>query len=152
MKNTLFIAGAAGFIGYETSKEAVKAGWQVTALVHAVKSAETLRQIGARPVVGDVHQPLAWIAEAQDATAFIDLVQPQLPQHLGQKEIEAMSAERADMTRRLLDALGGLPAEKRPLFIAVSGADDLQPDAHNVIRHDSTIACTTTRLRPHWHP
>ena len=139
MKRTLFITGAAGFIGHETAKEAVKAGWQVTALVHAGKSAASLREIGARPVVGDVHQPLTWMAEAQDATAFIDLVQPQLPKHLGQKEIEAMSAERVDMTRRILDALLGLPAEKRPLFIAVSGADDLQPDAHNVIRHDSAL-------------
>ena len=139
MKKTLFITGAAGFIGHETAKEAVKAGWQVTALVHAGKSAESLRQIGARPIVGDVHQPLTWMAEAQDATAFIDLVQPQLPQHLGQQEMEAMSAERVDMTRRVLDALRGLPAEKRPLFIAVSGADDLQPDAHNVISHDSAL-------------
>ena len=139
MKRTLFITGAAGFIGHETAKEAVKAGWQVTALVHSVKSAETLRQIGARPVVGDVHQPLAWIAEAQEATAFIDLVQPQLPPHLGQKEIEALSAERLDMTRRLLDALRGLPAQKRPLLIAVSSADDLQPDAQNVISHHSAL-------------
>jgi nucleoside-diphosphate-sugar epimerase len=139
MKRTLFINGAAGFIGHETAKEAVKAGWQVTALVHSLKSAETLRQIGARPVVGDVHQPLTWIAEAQDAIAFIDLVQPKLPKHLGQKEIEAVSAERAEMTRSMLDALRGLPAEKRPLFIAVSSADDLQPDAHNVISHDSAL-------------
>jgi len=139
MKNTLFMTGAAGFIGHETAKEAVKAGWQVTALVHSGKSAETLRQIGARPVVGDVHQPLAWIAEAQDATAFIDLVQPKLPKHLGQQEIEAISAERADMTRSMLDALRGLPAKKRPLFIAVSSADDLQPAAHNVISHDSAL-------------
>jgi nucleoside-diphosphate-sugar epimerase len=139
MKKTLFITGAAGFIGHETAKEAVKAGWQVTALVHSVKSAEALRGIGARPVAGDVHQPLTWMAEAQDATAFIDLVQPELPQHLGHKEIEALSAERADRTRRLLDALRSLPAEQRPLFIAVSRADDLQPDAHNIIRHDSAL-------------
>ena len=139
MKKTLFMTGAAGFIGHETAKEAVKAGWQVTALVHSVKSAIALREIGARPVVGDVHQPLTWMAEAQDATAFIDLVQPKLPKRLGHQEIEAMSAERADMTRRLLEALRGLPAEKRPLFIAVSTADDLQPDAHHVISHDSAL-------------
>ncbi len=139
MKSTLFMTGAAGFIGHETAKEAVKAGWQVTALVHSGRSAESLREIGARPIVGDVHQPLAWIAEAQDATAFIDLVRPKLPKHLGQKEIEAMSAERQAMTRSLLDALRGLPADKWPLFIAVSGADDLQPDAHNVISHDSAL-------------
>ena len=43
------------------------------------------------------------------------------------------------MTRHLLNALAGLPAQKRPLFIAVSSADDLQPDAQNVIRHDSAL-------------
>ena len=32
-----------------------------------------------------------------------------------------------------------LPADQRPLFIAVSGADDLQPDAQNVISHDSAL-------------
>ena len=50
-----------------------------------------------------------------------------------------MSAERLEMTRSMLDALRGLPAHQQPLFIAVSGADDLQPDAHNVIRHDSAL-------------
>jgi nucleoside-diphosphate-sugar epimerase len=139
MKSTLFITGAAGFIGCETCKEAVKAGWQVTALAHSEMSAETLREIGAQPVVGDVHQPQVWIAEARDATAFIDLVQPKLPKHLSQKAIEAMSLERQDMTRSMLEALWGLPADKRPLFIAVSGADDLQPDSQNVISHDSAL-------------
>ena len=52
MKSTLFITGAAGFIGHETCKEAVKAGWQVTALVHSDKSAESLREIGAPSASG----------------------------------------------------------------------------------------------------
>lgn len=139
MKRSLFITGAAGFIGQETCREAVKAGWQVTALVHSEISAETLREVGAQPVIGDVHRPQAWIAGVQDAIALIDLVQPKLPEHLIQKAIEAMSVERQDMTRSMLDALQGLPADQRPLFIAVSGADDLQPDAQNVISHDSAL-------------
>jgi 2-alkyl-3-oxoalkanoate reductase len=139
MKKTLFITGAAGFIGHETCREAVKSGWQVKALAHAEKSAEMLREIGAQPVVGDVYQAQAWIAEAQDATAFIDLVQPKLPKHLNQKAIEALSTERQNMTRSMLNALRDVPADQRPLFIAVSGADDLQPDAQNVISHDSAL-------------
>ena len=92
MKSTLFITGAACFIGHETCRESVKAGWQVKALTHSEKSAEMLRKIGAQPVVGDVHQAQVWIAEAQDSTAFIDLVQPKLPKHLNRKAIEAISA------------------------------------------------------------
>jgi nucleoside-diphosphate-sugar epimerase len=139
MKKTLFLTGATGFIGHETAQEAVKAGWQVTALVHSLQSAATLRQIGARPIVGDIHHPLAWVVEAQDATAFMDLEQPPLPKHLGQQEIEAMAAAHLERTRRLLAALRSLPAEKRPLYLAVSTADDLQPDARSVIRHDSAL-------------
>ena len=142
MNNTLFITGAAGFIGHETVVEALKGGWQVKALVHAQRSAETLRESGAQPVVDDVHQPQAWIAEARGATAFIDLVQPKFPKRVSRKALKEISEERQAMTRSMLAALRSLPAEERPLFIAVLGADNLQPNARNVISHDSV-------LRPH---
>jgi nucleoside-diphosphate-sugar epimerase len=90
-------------------------------------------------VVGDVHQPQTWIAEARGATAFIDLVQPKFPKRLSRKAIKEISAQRQAMTRSMLDALKSLPADQRPLFISVSGADDLQPDAQNVISHDSVL-------------
>jgi nucleoside-diphosphate-sugar epimerase len=117
----------------------VKAGWQVKGLVHAEKHAETLHKIGAVPVVGDVHQPQTWIAEARGATAFFDLVQPKFPLRLSRKAIKAISAERQAMTRSMLNALKSLPVDQRPLFISVSGADDLQPDAQNVISNDSAL-------------
>jgi len=143
MNQILFITGATGFIGHETVIEGVKAGWQVKGLVHAEKHAEALRKIGATPVVGDVHEPQAWIAEARGATAFIDLVQPKFPKRLSRKAIKAISTQRQAMTRAMLDALRSLPADQRPLFISVSGADDLQPDAQYGISHDSVLRSQT---------
>jgi 2-alkyl-3-oxoalkanoate reductase len=139
MNKTLFITGATGFIGKETVVEAVKAGWQVKGLVHSERNADTLHNTGASPVVGDVHQPQAWIAETRGATAFIDLVQPKFPKRLSRRAIEVLSAERQAMTHSMLSALRSLPADQRPLFISVSGADDLQPDAHKVISHGSAL-------------
>jgi 2-alkyl-3-oxoalkanoate reductase len=139
MNHILFITGATGFIGREAVVEALKAGWQVKALVHAERRADTLHEIGAQPVVGDVHHPQAWIAEARGATAFIDLVQPKFPKRLSRKAIKEISAQRQAMTRSMLEALRSLPTEQRPLFFAVSGADDLQPDDQNVISHHSVL-------------
>lgn len=139
MNKTLFITGATGFIGYETVVDALKAGWQVKALVHSERNADALRKSSAQPVVGDVHEPQAWIAEVRGATAFIDLVQPKFPKRLSRKAIKEISAQRQAMTRAMLDALRSLPAEERPIFFSVSGADDLQPDGQNVISHDSIL-------------
>lgn len=139
MNRTLFITGAAGFIGHETVLEGLKAGWQVKGLVHSERNADALREIGAQPVVGDVHQPQAWIAEARGATAFIDLVQPKFPKRLSRKAITEISTQRQAMTRSMLEALRSLPADQRPLFIPVSGADDLQPNAQNVISQGSVL-------------
>jgi nucleoside-diphosphate-sugar epimerase len=139
MNKTLFITGATGFIGHETVVEGVKAGWQVKGLIHSDRNAEALRKLGAQAVVGDVHQPQSWIAEARGATALIDLVQPKFPRSLSRKAIKALSSERQGMTRSMLEALRSLPSDQRPLFISASGADDLQPDAQNTISHDSVL-------------
>src|SRR5947209_6418144 len=127
MNKILFITGAAGFIGHETVVEALKAGWQVKGLVHSERNADALRKLGAQPVVGDVHQPQTWIAEARGATAFIDLVQPKFPKRLSRKAIKEISAQRQAMTRSMLDALRSLPADQRPLFISVTGFDFTYP-------------------------
>lgn len=143
MKKTLFLTGAAGFIGNATVLVALQQGWQVKALVHSAESATKLQKIGAKPLVGDVRQPDTWIVEAQNADVFIDLVQPKLPARLNMKAIQAISAERQAMTRGILQALQTLPAESRPLFFSVSGADDLQP-SQGVISDKSPVR---TQLR-----
>lgn len=139
MNRILFVTGGAGFIGHETVVQAVKAGWQVKALVHSQNNAEKLRELGAQPVVGDVNQPQTWMAEARGATALTDLVQPKFPKRLSRAAIKSISAQRQEMTRNILEALRGLPTEERPLFISVSGADDLQPDAQGTINEHSHL-------------
>lgn len=139
MNSTLFITGGTGFISHEAVVQALNTGWQVKALVHSENNADQLQKIAAQPVVGDVNQPQAWIAEAKGTTAFIDLVQPKLPKRLTRTAIKSISAQRQEMTRNMLEALRSLPADQRPIFFSVSGADDLKPDAQGTINDHSPI-------------
>ena len=140
MNRTLFILGGTGFIGHETIIQALQAEWQVKALARSEESAKKMQQMGAHPVIGDMYQPQAWIAQAQGATALIDLTQPKLPQRVSRSAMESLSTQRQAMTRSVLDALKSLSAQERPVFFSVSSADDLEPDAHGVISHRSRLS------------
>lgn len=139
MNKTMFVLGGTGFIGHEVVIQAVQAGWHVKALVRSEEGANKLRQVGAHPVVGDIYRPETWIAEARGSTALIDLTQPKFPKRLSRSAIKALSAERQAMARTTLEALRRLPAEERPIFFFVSGADDLQPDAQGTISERSPL-------------
>ena len=139
MNKTMFILGGTGFIGHEVVIQALEAGWHVKALVRSEERAGKVRQMGALPVLGNIYRPETWIGEVQGSTALIDLTQPRLPKRLSRSAMKSLSAERQAMTRVTLEALGRLPAEERPIFFAVSGADDLQPDAHGTISERSAL-------------
>lgn len=139
MNKMMFVLGGTGFIGYETVLQAVQAGWQVKALVRSEEGATRLRQAGAHPVLGDIYRPETWIAEAEGSTALIDLTQPKLPKRLSRSAMASLSTERQAMTRATLEALRKLSAAARPIFLCVSGADDLQPDAHGTITERSLL-------------
>ncbi len=139
MNKTLFLLGGTGFIGHEVIIQAVQAGWHVKALVRSEEGANKLQQVSAHPIVGDIYQPETWIAEARGSTALIDLSQPKLPKRLSRSAMKALSAARQAMTRATLEALQSLPAEERPIFFSVSGADDLQPDAQGTISERSPL-------------
>jgi nucleoside-diphosphate-sugar epimerase len=51
-----------------------------------------------------------------------------------------VAEERAAIVAATLEALERLPAGERPLYFAVSGADDLEPDSSGVISHESPIS------------
>ncbi len=138
-KVALFILGGTGFIGHEVVIQAMQAGWHLKALVRSEEGANKLQQVGAHPVVGDIHRPETWIAEVRGSTALIDLTQPKFPKRLSHSAMKALSAERQAMTRATLEVLQRLPAEERPIFFSVSGADDLRPDAQDTINERSPL-------------
>lgn len=133
MNKTIFVLGGTGFIGHEVVVQARQAEWQVKALVRSEEGANTLRQVGGHSVMGDVYRPGPWVVEARGSTALIDLTQPRLPKRLSRSAMLSLSAERQAMTRAVLGALLSLPADERPIFFSVSGADDLEPDAQGTI-------------------
>ena len=139
MTRTLFILGATGFIGRETVSAAIEAGWRVIALTRSEEGAARLRAVGARPVMGDVARPDAWIDEARGSMALIDLVQPALPRRMSRSAIATVSRERQAGTAGILTALRGLAAADRPLLFSVSGIDDLQADDRGVVDHRSPL-------------
>jgi uncharacterized protein YbjT (DUF2867 family) len=111
--------------------EAVAVGWQVRALTRSDAGTQAAQEADGLPIRGDARQPDGWIAQARGATALVDLLQPRLPRRLTRAAVQRISAERQALTRGLVAALQGLPAGERPLFVSVSGADDLQPDARS---------------------
>src|SRR6266568_2166 len=129
----LFILGGTGFIGSETVREAVAQGWSVTALARSEEKADRLRALGAVPVIGDARAPPEWVETVRGADMLIDLAQPELPARIRRRDVETISAARQAMTHELLACLRELPAEERPLFVSVSGTDDLAPDARGRI-------------------
>jgi len=135
----MFILGGTGFIGHEVVIQAGQTGWHVKALVRSEEGANKLQQIGAHPIVGDISRPETWIAEARGSTALIDLTQPKFPKRLSRSAMKALSTARQAMTRATLEALQRLPAQERPIFFSVSGADDLQPDAQVTISERSPL-------------
>jgi len=143
MTRTLFILGGTGFIGRATVSVAIEAGWQVIALARSDEGAVRLRAAGARPVLGDVARPDAWIDEARGATALIDLVQPALPTRMSRSAMATVSRERQAGTMGILTALRGLTAAERPLLFSISGIDDLHADGRGVVDHRSSL-----RARP----
>lgn len=137
---TVFLIGGTGFIGKAVVSDAVERGFTVRALARSESAASSLRAAGADPVVGDAHEP-TWIDHARGADVLIDLVQPPLPKRMGRRGMRAVAKQRCAVTAAELAALGRLSADERPVYFAISGADDLEPNSHEVIDHSS-------RLRP----
>ena len=61
---TTFVTGSDGVLGTELVKLLVSRGHRVLALTPSVEGAETMRRIGAVPVVGDLLTPGRWQDEA----------------------------------------------------------------------------------------
>jgi nucleoside-diphosphate-sugar epimerase len=67
---TTFVTGSHGFLGTELIRLLVSRGHRVLALTSSVEGAETMRRIGAVPVVGDLLTPGRWQDEAAAEWVF----------------------------------------------------------------------------------
>jgi nucleoside-diphosphate-sugar epimerase len=135
---TIFLIGGTGFIGRAVVAEALDMGFDVRALARSDSTAATLRSAGAEPVRGSAEES-EWIEEARGADVLIDLAQPALPSRLTRRAVRRVVDERTAIVAAALGALEGLPAAERPIYFAVSGADDLRPDSSGVISHESPL-------------
>ena len=139
MKQSMFVLGAAGYIGKSVVKQAVAAGWEVKALVRTTTAAAVITGLGGQAVIGDALQIKSWINEARGCRIMLDLIQPKLPKHLSRRSMRAVAAYRLSVTRTVLDGLMQLPESERPLFFNISGVDDLAVDENGYISHRSAL-------------
>jgi len=139
MNQTLFVLGAAGYIGKTVIGQAVESGWKVKALVRTAESVALVSGMGAQAVMGDAMKVDAWIDEARGSQAMVDLIQPKLPRRISRRSIQQVAAYRLRVTRELLTHLKRLPESERPLLFNVSGVDDLAPDKDGKISHRSAL-------------
>jgi nucleoside-diphosphate-sugar epimerase len=139
LSSSIFLLGGTGFIGREVVAEALGAGIEVRALARSDSSEAALRAAGATPVRAGVDDVDRWREQARGAGALIDLVQPAFPRRLGRRAVARLAEQRLATTRSVLDALGSLPAEDRPLLLFVSGADDLLPEESGAVSERSEL-------------
>ena len=139
MKKTMFLLGATGFVGSEVVRVALDSGWNVKALVRSSEAFDKLAKSGATPVLGDANDPASWASELRNADVLIDLLQPAIPVPFRSGAIRKISAQRQMLTSGILNSLKDLPQDERPLYLSISGTDDLEPDTNGVISSASQI-------------
>ena len=112
---TTFVTGSDGFLGTELVKLLVSRGHRVLALTRSAEGAETMRRIGAMPVIGDPLTPGRW----QDEAAAQWVLHLATPIDRGRSVLKR-TATRADarlsLDANLLDAVSS--ATRRIVYVA----------------------------------
>ena len=139
MKKTMFVLGATGFVGSEVVRVALDSGWAVKALVRSQESFIKISKWGVTAVLGDAQDSALWTSELRNADVLIDLLQPEIPVPFRSGAILRVSAQRQTLTSGILNSLKNLPQGERPLYLSISGTDDLEPDRNGVISSASQI-------------
>jgi nucleoside-diphosphate-sugar epimerase len=140
MKKTMFLLGATGFVGSRVVPEALNSGWTVKALVRSQDAFNHLARVGVMPVLGDAYSVASWSSELKNTDFLIDLIQPAIPIPLRGRTIRKISEQRQALTAGILDSFNGIREDERPLYISISGTDDLKPNSKGLIGSSSQLA------------
>ena len=113
---TTFVTGSDGFLGTELVKLLVSRGHRVLALTRSVEGAETMRRMGAVPVIGDPLTPGRWQDEAA-AECVLHLTTPIDRGRSFLKRAATMAHARLSLDANLLDAVSS-GATRRIVYVA----------------------------------
>ncbi|KWV47674.1 NAD-dependent dehydratase [Bradyrhizobium macuxiense] len=114
----VFITGAAGFIGTETTKELIASGHQVVGLARSEANVETLRKLGAEVHRGSLQDLESLRSGATDADGVI---------HLAFIHDFAKFAENGAIDKAAIAAMGDVLAGTNKPFIVTSGTGLIAP-------------------------
>lgn len=113
---TTFVTGSDGFLGTELVKLMVSRGHRVFALTRSVEGAETMRRIGALPVIGDPLTPGRWQDEAA-ADWVLHLTPPMDRGRSFLTRTATMARARVSADANLLDAISS-GTTRRIVYVA----------------------------------
>ena len=100
-----FITGGTGNIGHKLVRLLLRDGEQVTALTTSATRADSLKQQGARAIVGQMDAPETWKEFVADAEAIVHLAQKH-GARLGAGQIRRIARADATCVRALFENAG----------------------------------------------
>jgi nucleoside-diphosphate-sugar epimerase len=114
----VFVTGAAGFIGTETTKELIANGHQVTGLARSEENVRTLKQLGAKVHRGSLQDLESLKSGARDADGVI---------HLAFIHDFSKFAENGAIDKIAIEAMGDVLSGTNKPFIVTSGTGLIAP-------------------------
>ncbi|HEY4179073.1 MAG TPA: TIGR01777 family oxidoreductase [Kofleriaceae bacterium] len=120
----IVVTGATGYVGTPLVKELRVRGDHVVALTRdAAKAKAKLGDVEA--ITADIETPGAWTEALSGADALLHLAGESVgAKRWDAREKQKIRDSRVESTRTLVEAIGKLPAEKRPkVFVHASGTD-----------------------------
>jgi nucleoside-diphosphate-sugar epimerase len=114
----VFVTGAAGFIGTETTKELIANGHQVIGLARSEENVRTLEQLGAKVHRGSLQDLESLKSGARDADGVI---------HLAFIHDFSKFAENGVIDKTAIEAMGDVLAGTSKPFIVTSGTGLIAP-------------------------
>jgi nucleoside-diphosphate-sugar epimerase len=114
----VFVTGAAGFIGTETTKELIANGHQVTGLARSEENVRMLKQLGAKVHRGSLQDLESLKSGARDADGVI---------HLAFIHDFSKFAENGAIDKAAIEAMGDVLSGTNKPFIVTSGTGLIAP-------------------------